>query len=247
MFDALFDRLAVGVVLLDECNRVVKANQYARRIFEAGDGLTLRQGRIAAAQEGEDNHLQALILGAGPLRAGMLARPGDAKPLSITVAAAEPGGIALEMPDRVTRILLVADPERRCAVPAPILAALYGLTQREAMLTGVLLGGGKLNQAAAELGITTGTARNYLKQIFAKTDTSSQAELVSLLLRQAGWFDFAGLAAQLPCQASGAGRLDRPADRRRASRPGAAGIDPWQPTNACPGLPDDCEAGPSGR
>lgn len=246
MFDALFDRLAVGVVLLDECNRVVKANQYARRIFEAGDGLTLRQGRIAAARQGEDNRVQALISGAGSLRAGMLARPGDAKPLSVIVADAPPADIAVEMPDRVTRILLVADPERRCAVPAPILAALYGLTQREAMLTGMLLGGGKLTQAAAELGITTGTARNYLKQIFAKTDTASQAELVSLLLRQAGWFDFAGLAAQLSCQASGPARRDRTAGRRQATRAGAADIDARQSTNPGLGQPDDCAAKPSG-
>ena len=231
MFDALFDRLAVGVVLLDDGNRVVKANQYARRIFEAGDGLTLRQGRIAAARQGEDNRLQALIAGAGPPWAGTVARPGDTRPLSIIVAATEPGDTALEMPDRVTRILLVADPERRCAVPVPILTALYGLTQREAMLTGVLLGGGKLSQVAAELGITTGTARNYLKQIFAKTDTASQAELVSLLLRQAGWFDFAGLATQLAC---------------RTARPSAASIDPRQAVSFCPGLPDRGGAEPSG-
>ena len=222
MFDALFDRLAVGVVLLDDGNRVVKANRYARRIFEAGDGLTLRQGRVGAARPSEDNRLQALIAGAGPLRAGTLARQGDARPLSVIVAAAEPGDTALDVPDRVTRILLVADPQRRCAVPAPILAALYGLTQREAMLTGVLLGGGKLTQAAAELGITTGTARNYLKQIFAKTDTASQAELVSLLLRQAGWFDFGGFAAQIAC---------------RASSPA---------TGSCPRLSDHAGARPSG-
>ena len=234
MFDAVFDRLAVGVILLDGDSRVVAANQYARRIFEAGDGLMLRQDRIVAVREGEDNRLQLLISGAGRLRAGMVARHGEATPLSVIVAGVEPADAALDTPDRVTRIVLIADPERRSAVAAPILVALYGLTQREAMLTGVLLDGGKLSQAAVELGITTGTARNYLKQIFAKTETASQAELVSLVLRQAGWLDFAVSATQEAYRAPGRRCEHRAAGRGGANRSGSASIDPRQATNPCP-------------
>jgi DNA-binding CsgD family transcriptional regulator len=40
-----------------------------------------------------------------------------------------------------------------------------------------------LTDYAGDAGIATGTARKLLKQLFAKTDTHRQGELVSLLLR----------------------------------------------------------------
>ena len=190
MFDVLFDRLAIGVALLDGANRVVGANRYARRIFETGDGLMLRDGRLAAERRREDHRLQAVISGADPWRAAVIARGADAKPLSVIVAAVAHGEVASDAPEQVSRILLLGDSERHCEVPQAILRWLYGLTHREAMVTCLLLAGGRLPEAAVQLGITTGTARNYLKQIFAKTDTKSQAELVSLLIRQVGWLDY---------------------------------------------------------
>ena len=37
-------------------------------------------------------------------------------------------------------------------------------------------------EAAEELGVTTETARTYLKQVFSKTGTGRQAELVRLVV-----------------------------------------------------------------
>jgi len=47
-----------------------------------------------------------------------------------------------------------------------------------------LIGEGlELSQVAGRLGIDTGTARNHLKSVFAKSSTHRQAELVALLWR----------------------------------------------------------------
>ena len=59
----------------------------------------------------------------------------------------------------------------------------FALTRSEARLTQSLVMGNALDSAAAAIGVTESSARTYLKRIFAKTDCSRQAELVSKVLR----------------------------------------------------------------
>ena len=42
--------------------------------------------------------------------------------------------------------------------------------------------GDRLEAAAGRCGVTVSTARTYLKQVFAKTETSRQSELIRLVL-----------------------------------------------------------------
>ena len=58
---------------------------------------------------------------------------------------------------------------------------MFGLTKAEAKLAAILAKGQELKSAAEELGITYGTARSRLAQIFQKTATRRQGELVHLL------------------------------------------------------------------
>ena len=58
----------------------------------------------------------------------------------------------------------------------------FGLTPAEARLALRLVAGETLRSAAAKLGITYETARTQLKNIFNKTGTSRQAELVVVVL-----------------------------------------------------------------
>ncbi|OCJ08468.1 hypothetical protein A6U86_27655 [Rhizobium sp. AC27/96] len=68
--------------------------------------------------------------------------------------------------------------------PEPeLLKALFGLTNKEAQLSSELTAGYSLQQAAANLDITFGTARAYLLRIFQKTGTAQQSQLVGLLSR----------------------------------------------------------------
>jgi DNA-binding CsgD family transcriptional regulator len=67
-------------------------------------------------------------------------------------------------------------------VPSPnVLTGLFDLTPAEAKLAIALTGGGSLKQAAADSGIKISTARYYLEQVFQKTGTHQQSELVALL------------------------------------------------------------------
>ena len=59
---------------------------------------------------------------------------------------------------------------------------LFGLTTSEARLAIAMSQGKTITEAAGELNLTTETARNYSKRIYAKTDTRGQADLVRILL-----------------------------------------------------------------
>jgi len=58
----------------------------------------------------------------------------------------------------------------------------FGLTPAEARLAVNLVTGKSLRSAAAKLGISYETARSQLKNIFNKTGTGRQAELVVVIL-----------------------------------------------------------------
>ena len=60
--------------------------------------------------------------------------------------------------------------------------ALFGLTPREAALAARLVCGETLRDAARARFISIHTARTQLAQLFAKTGTGQQSQLVALLL-----------------------------------------------------------------
>jgi DNA-binding CsgD family transcriptional regulator len=78
--------------------------------------------------------------------------------------------------------ILITDPESQESLPVDRLRAAFGLTAAEAKLAAVLGSGEDLKSAASRLGITYGTARVRLAEIFQKTQTRRQAELVKVLL-----------------------------------------------------------------
>jgi DNA-binding CsgD family transcriptional regulator len=79
--------------------------------------------------------------------------------------------------------ILVYTPAKPSAlVPAPsLLSGLFDLTPAEAKLAASLSSGQTLKAAAEQSGIKFATARSYLEQIFRKTGSSQQSQLVALL------------------------------------------------------------------
>jgi DNA-binding CsgD family transcriptional regulator len=61
------------------------------------------------------------------------------------------------------------------------LIRLYGLSRAEARVAALLGQGMRLEEVGQALGLTYETVRKHLKQIFAKTATDRQAELVRTL------------------------------------------------------------------
>ncbi|APW72017.1 helix-turn-helix transcriptional regulator, partial [Sphingopyxis granuli] len=90
---------------------------------------------------------------------------------------------AMGMFDRVRLFAVLADPDNRALPGADIIAALFDLTPAEARVARAIAENRAPAELASEWGISVETIRSQLKRAFAKTSTTRQSELVSLLTR----------------------------------------------------------------
>jgi len=76
----------------------------------------------------------------------------------------------------------VTDPEKPTYLRDDLMRAHYSLTPAETEVANGLLTGYSLEEIAALRRVTVGTIRDQLKNLFGKTGTNRQADLVRLLL-----------------------------------------------------------------
>ena len=88
----------------------------------------------------------------------------------------------LDISDIPALIEVLSDPEFREVSITDVLTDIYGLTPAEGELAQLLAQGRSLEEAAQIRGVTLNTARSQLKQVFAKTDTNRQGQLLQLVL-----------------------------------------------------------------
>jgi DNA-binding CsgD family transcriptional regulator len=125
----------------------------------------------------------SVVAGASGAHAGVMraARPSGKRPYGILVTPVPTAHHALAALHPAVCIV-ISDPALAVAAPAQLRAA-FDLTEAEARLAALLANGEELRAAAEQLHITYGTARARLSEIFQKTDTRRQGELVTVLLR----------------------------------------------------------------
>jgi DNA-binding NarL/FixJ family response regulator len=175
--ETALDQLVVSVLVVDAEARVLFMNRRGGALCAAADGIILGARKVCRASvPAETARLHALIVSA--IREGeggvMSLTRAEAGPLSVAVTALEAGG--------AKAALYISDPDDR-PIPSPDqLSGLLDLTLAEARLAHGLALGQSLEEAALASGITIGTARGYLKQVFSKTGRSRQAELVRLIM-----------------------------------------------------------------
>lgn len=187
----LLHSLNCAAMLVDDREVVLDMNASTRKLLECG--LAVRHNRIEASDRTGNELLKELIRTAGTggslshqmLPPVILRRSGQ-RPL---IVQALPLGFATH---RIVTMLIMHDLEYAPHLPEGRLSLIFGLTKAEARLAARLALGESLEQAAGALGISIGTARNQVKSIFGKTETSRQAELVALLWRVARMADSLG-------------------------------------------------------
>lgn len=180
----LLDRLCVGTVFLDARGQMVAATGLAEMLLGAGDGLRLRNGKVAATCATGDRALQAAIRTA-------LADPGGAASELLRLDQADGSrtlGVvvqpvaAADAKNGIACALVIRDSERPSVPGLDMLRGLFDLTPAEAGLTRILSMGHTLDEAAADLSISRNTARAHLRAIFSKCGINRQTELVRLVL-----------------------------------------------------------------
>jgi DNA-binding CsgD family transcriptional regulator/PAS domain-containing protein len=175
-----------GGVLLNREGGVLAFNN----AVELGDGLSIVEGRLRAAYPSEQGGLdRAVAIAISEARPSdlptptpaILHRPSGRRPLIVRVAR-----LFDIAPNPVADARALVSITDTAALPIPaasLLRELFGLTPKETELV-VLLGSGRSLREAADLcRISQPHARQRLKIVFQKTETSRQSELVTLLLR----------------------------------------------------------------
>lgn len=181
------DLIALGVVLVDMDGRVVFANGVARAFSRDRDGLavartvepgdpaaarTLRAAisdAAAAARAGGDFR-RCLPVGRGVGGQDMIAHV-------CSLSADRPAGT-----DRPAVAIFLSDPGRRPQISGDRLAPLFGLTPAEAEIALLLTEGCRREEIAERLGISHTTVAFHMRNLFQKTDTNRQADLVAVIL-----------------------------------------------------------------
>jgi DNA-binding CsgD family transcriptional regulator len=184
----VMDRLPAGVFLLNDEGRVVLTSRSAVRILDRRDGVFLSDGGLRAGDARADEILRRHVAAAtspppdaGRATGGTLAVPrtSDRAPYPVSVSRLLPG---CPVRDAVVAVI-VMDPETGTEPAVELLRSVHGLTPAEADLVSHLVRGRSLEQAARARGTSVHTVRGHLKQVFSKTGTHRQGELVQLVLR----------------------------------------------------------------
>lgn len=182
----VLNSLPQGHFALDECGRLLFANEPAQLLLRHADGLTLNEDRlvtrIGAYQVSLDGLIAAAAHQKGSERGGWLRlpRPSGRLPYVVFVSPLSVG----HLPEMITTpkvLVVVHDPEKRQGPDHGALRQLYGLTQTEARLASAIAIGHSVESAAVSMQMRVSTARSHLKDIFRKVEVNRQQDLVRVL------------------------------------------------------------------
>ncbi len=184
------DRLLGGVILLGERGTPIAINQTAERILAAHDGLILDRNGLSASTPKQTDALRRALAGAAETGAGngedagavmRLLRPSGRSPLEVVVTPMSVESLPL-FEHRATSAIFVSEPDVQVDGSPERLSRIYGFTPVEAEVAARIAAGMRLPAISDALGITIHTVRGHLKQLFVKTDTHRQSDLVRVLV-----------------------------------------------------------------
>ena len=185
IYEEGLERLNIGVIVLDDTARLLRANPTACQMLEGADGVKLIDGCLAASTVVETRELRRLLASAyeHPKRvtAMCLTRPSGRRKLAAVVRGIPP------VKERAAGLqpaaaIFLRDPDTLAEPAHDIARQLFDFTPAEAQLAIELLNGLSLDEAVGKLGILRNTGRAHLRAIFVKTGVTRQSELVRVLL-----------------------------------------------------------------
>lgn len=177
LLDQLILRVPVGVVWLSGREQVMKTTPEAFKIAEDTHAYQLGE-RLHWRASYDSERLEQCWNGPAGVQNWFVATTEPCTVLTVGVrrTAYSPLPGVMQQVGIVTLWRRPVD-----AVPVRVLRDLFGLTPAESRLADALFDSLTVSGAARRCDIALGTARTYLKRILAKTGTTSQSELISLL------------------------------------------------------------------
>ncbi len=187
---AALDQIPIGVIIVDDAGMVLDSNHVANEVLAANDGLMVdRSGLKGHTREATLGLHELIATAISPDRQVdldaadtlLLDRPSGQPSLAVTIGRLPLASRFLGT-DRRAAAIYITDPQNPFDLDSSKLRRLYKLTPAEARLAAHLAQGSRLEEAAADLGVSLNTVRTHLKRIFSKTGTDRQAELVRLII-----------------------------------------------------------------
>lgn len=182
----VLDGLAAGVILLDAGARLVFANDTARAMIDRDDGMRVEDERLRLSDPAAMRELRSALdalIDTGPATAIGIERSTGAPNYVATVSSVRSAAVeASPLTDQQSlAVMLLADPTRQIDDAASLLRRLWGLTPTEARVLQCLLEGVNRADVAQRLAISVNTVKMHVKELFRKTRTRRQAQLVALV------------------------------------------------------------------
>ena len=181
---AVDDGMMWAVIELDDHGQVVNLNSKAQELVRNRDGITVEQRELRFDRHVQQQYVESVraLLGrttsVGSSATDFVApRRNGCSPFKVFVGPKP----RRSGPKTASVVVLLcetmAEDDRRKA-----LGEKYDLTPAESALVNRLTVGRSLAESADDIDVTYETARSRLKDIFVKTDTHTQAQLVALVL-----------------------------------------------------------------
>ena len=190
---ALTDQDASAVVLLDAQAEPVYRNAAADRLLAQRIGICLEAGRLRAAHPADQRLLGEAIGRAAAIddvppqqtAPSVVTLAGQAANLPVVAVVRAAGQVfARQLGERRGLVMLVIRGHQALHAPEScIFARRYELTAAQAKVSALVFAGQSLASIARSLNVSENTVRSHLKQIFQKTDTHGQMDLVHLHAR----------------------------------------------------------------
>jgi DNA-binding CsgD family transcriptional regulator len=184
-FAEVINALATATLLIDQEGKLLHANRAGGLLLQKGDLLLLREGIIEPADPRQARAFRRSRDGGtdtSPSRSFLLPRGEGADPVIATVLrlASKPHRTSTQKPGHFA--VFVQVPETAAPLAAEVIAELFKLTGSELRIISGLIEGASPTELAERYGISPVTVKTHLKNLFQKTGTNRQAELVRLAL-----------------------------------------------------------------
>ncbi len=187
----VLDSLPMGIILVNAEARILQVNRMAEEFLALTDGLRADAVGLAAASPHDSERLREMVsqvatadvdAPATPVGVLRLERPSLETPwqiVALPVHARRRADTVFEVAALFVTETAIGGPS---GIPSEALVRLFDLTPAEARLLVALVEGMALDEAAETFGVSKNTLRNQLNQVFRKTETNKQSELVRLVL-----------------------------------------------------------------
>jgi DNA-binding CsgD family transcriptional regulator len=188
-FADTLDGIRHGMLLVDAFGRIVHANAAGHAMLAEGSVLSAVGRKLAAHDAGAEQALHDVFLAAGNgdaavgikgIAVPLVARNGEryvAHVLPLTAGARRRAGASYA----AVAALFVHQAALDTPSPPEVIARTYKLTPSELRVLLAVVEVGGVPEVAETLGIAGTTVRFHMRQLFAKTGTHRQADLVKLV------------------------------------------------------------------